>query len=122
MKTKINQQKRMKTTFIITFFLLGIVFSGLVEAQTITVTSPNVGDNWEVGSSRWITWTTTGVVGPVQIEYSSDLGGTWLNIISTTPNDGAHFFTVPEPPSTLCLVRISEADDGLSTDISDLLW
>jgi len=122
MKTKINQQTRLKTMFIVTFFLLGIVFSGSVEAQTITVTSPNIGANWEVGSSRWITWTTTGVVGSVQIEYSYDGGGTWLNIISTTPNTGGHFFTVPGPPSTNCLVRISEAADGIPTDVSDAVF
>jgi hypothetical protein len=36
-------------------------------AQTITVTSPNGGENWALGSTQAITWTSSGVTGNVRI-------------------------------------------------------
>ena len=91
-------------------------------AASITVTSPNGGETWTAGSSHSITWTSSGTVGNVKIEYSSDNGSSWSTITSSTPNDGTHSWTVPNLSSTQCLVRIEEASDGNPSDTSDAVF
>ena len=85
------------------------VFS-IVPVPAITVTSPNGGESWEVGSAHNITWTSVGTVGNVMIEYSTNNGSTWTTIVASTANDGTHPWTVPDTPSTTCRVRVSETD------------
>ena len=87
------------------------------EEFSITVTSPNGGENWMVGSIQDITWTTAGAVGNVQIQYSTNSGGNWTEIVASTANDGIHPWTVPDAVSSQCLVRIREPEGP--SDISD---
>ena len=89
-----------------------------VTAPTIILTSPNGGETWPVGSTQNITWTSSGTSGNVRIEYSTNNGSTWTGIISSTPDDGNHQWSVPNTPSTNCLVRISDTD-GSPTDQSN---
>lgn len=86
---------------------------------TITVTSPNGGELWEVNSTRNFTWTSTGTVGNVKIEYSIDNGTTWKNIVSSTTNDESYSWKVANTTSSQCLVKISEASDRDPSDTSD---
>jgi hypothetical protein len=58
--------------------------------KTITITSPNGGENWIVGSNQIITWTSSGTVGNVRIEYSTNNGASWSTVIGSTANDGSH--------------------------------
>lgn len=88
-------------------------------AAAITVTSPNGGENWTVGSSRTITWTSTGTVGNVKIIYTTNNGSTWVNIVSTTANDGSYTWTVPNTLSSQCKVIVKEASDGIPSDVSN---
>lgn len=92
------------------------------ETPTITVTSPNGGETWTQGSSRTISWTTTGTVGNVKIEYTSNNGTSWSTIVSSTGNDGSYTWTVPVVSSTQCKVRISEAGDSSPTDTSNAVF
>jgi hypothetical protein len=85
----------------------------------IIVTSPNGGETLVAESSHEITWLTTGTVGNVKIEYSTDNGTTWADVIASTENDGSHSWDVPKTVSDQCLVRISEASDGNPTDTSN---
>ncbi|MCP5107583.1 MAG: hypothetical protein GY950_29615 [bacterium] len=87
-------------------------------SPTITVTSPNSGESLEAGSSHSITWTSTGTVGKIKIKYSTDNGGSWSTIISSTSNDGLYSWTVPGENSSLCLVKVSEKD-GSPSDTSN---
>jgi hypothetical protein len=89
---------------------------------SITVTSPNGGENWAVGSLHNITWISTGSVGNVKIEYSVDNGSNWFNITSSTTNDGTYSWTLPDTVSTQCLVRIGEASDNTPSDTSDTVF
>jgi murein DD-endopeptidase MepM/ murein hydrolase activator NlpD len=86
--------------------------------DSITVIAPNGGENWEVGTSHNITWTSSGSVGNVKIEYSTNSGGSWSSITSSTSNDGSYSWAIPNTPSTQCMVRISETD-GTPTDTSN---
>jgi hypothetical protein len=93
-------------------------FEYLPAPATITVTRPNGGEYWYQGSSQEIAWMTTGTVGNVTIEYSSDNGDNWSAIATGTPNDGSRLWTVPDTVSNLCLIRVSESD-GSPADTSD---
>jgi hypothetical protein len=86
---------------------------------TLTVISPNGGESWVVGSTQNITWSGPESVTNVKIEYSVDNGGSWTTIITSTPNDGSHSWTIPNAVSNQCLIRISDAADGNPADVSD---
>lgn len=84
----------------------------IVSTPTITVTSPNGGESWAAGSIHDITWTYTGIIGSIFIEYSTNGGNSWTTTAAATPNDGSFSWIVPYTPSQNCLVRVK----GLDTD------
>jgi hypothetical protein len=89
--------------------------------NTITVISPNGGEKWTVGTTQSVTWSSTGTVGNVMIEYSTNNGTGWSTIFSSTANDGSYSWTVPAVSSSNCKVRISETD-GDPSDTSDSVF
>jgi len=89
---------------------------------TITVINPNGGERFEVGSAIIISWQTTGTVDNVKIEYSIDDGNTWLTEMGTIDNQESYEWTIPNTPSKKCLVRISDANDGIPTDQSNMAF
>ncbi|MFC2146589.1 SBBP repeat-containing protein, partial [Acidobacteriota bacterium] len=101
-------------------------YSNEVSAATyssITVTSPNGGENLDVGSSHIITWTNQGTEGNVMIEYSTNGGNSWIRITDSAVNDGNYNWYIPANPSDQCLVRVSQKDeDGGLSDVSDAVF
>ncbi|HPG41941.1 MAG TPA: T9SS type A sorting domain-containing protein [bacterium] len=97
------------------------VFTIYGTTANITLTSPNGGENWLAGSSHNITWTSSNISSTVNIDYSTNNGSTWSAIIANTSNDGSHPWTIPNVPSTLCLVRIADAD-GSPVDQSNSVF
>ena len=93
-----------------------------LEAPAITVTSPNGGEIWSVGSNQNITWTSSGTSGNVRIEYSTNNGSSWTDIIASTLDDGSYSWTIPNTPSTSCLVRISDTDGNPTDQSNDGLY
>jgi hypothetical protein len=92
----------------------------IVLPASITVTSPNGGEALYAGSIHEITWTTSGTVGNVTLEYSINSGNNWTIIVASTANDGTYNWTVPGDPSDHCLVRIRENEgDTYPWDVSD---
>ena len=91
-------------------------------SATLAVTSPNGGESWGAGSSHNITWTTTGTIANVKIEYSTNNGTAWTTIIASTPNTGTYGWTVPNVPSASCLVRISDAAIVGISDVSNAVF
>jgi hypothetical protein len=90
-------------------------------ASGIRVTSPNGGESWQAGSGHSVTWTSTGTVGNVKLEYSTDNGGNWSTLASSTANDGSFSWTLPNVGSSQCLVRVGETD-GSPSDTSDSVF
>ncbi len=90
----------------------------VVNQPTIHVTSPNGGENWKVGTNHNITWTYTGSIDNVQIQYSTNNGSNWTTITNSTGNGGSYSWTVPNSPSSQCLVRVSDTD-GSPVDTSN---
>ena len=88
-------------------------------SSILTVTSPNGGEEWIVDQEQNITWTSQNISN-VSIEYSTDNGGSWLDVITSTPaSAGSYTWTVPNTPSTQCLVRISDVANTSINDVSD---
>ncbi|MGD2091709.1 MAG: fibronectin type III domain-containing protein [Candidatus Aminicenantes bacterium] len=96
----------------------------LPPLPSITIISPNGGESWEAGSTHAITWTSTGTIGNVIIEYSTSNGTLWSIIEPAAANTGIYNWTIPDnvPDSpNSCLVRISGGySDEDPRDISDV--
>ncbi|MCK4763551.1 MAG: hypothetical protein KAW12_15230 [Candidatus Aminicenantes bacterium] len=92
----------------------------IVSLPSITVTSPNGSENWAAGTFHNITWTSTGTIGCITIEYSTTGGETWTTVVTSTPNNGSYTWIVPDTPSQSCKVRVKSCDaDGVATDTGD---
>jgi len=95
------------------------------QSGEFRLTSPNGGEEWEVDSVHAITWTASGDISQVMIEYSSDNGSSWSTIVSTAQNSGSFDWTVSDSVSDQCLVRIIAADgdtDPIPEDVSDTVF
>ncbi len=92
------------------------------SGPTITVTSPNGGEIWVTGTSQDITWTTTGAITGINIDYSEDNGGNWTSVAAGTANDGSESWTLPYAVSAQCLVRVSDATNAAVFDASDAMF
>ena len=78
-----------------------------------TITAPNGGEVWTVGTSQNITWTTVGSVSNVELEYSTDGGTTYPNtIVATTPNTGSYAWTIPNAISSTLKVKINDVNNS----------
>ena len=98
-------------------------FTILAPTPVITVTSPNGGNIFYVGTSYNISWTSAYLTSPyVKIEYSTNNGGAWSTIIASTNNTGSYTWPVPNTPSVQCLVRVSEYGIPTVYDISNAVF
>ncbi len=90
-----------------------------IQQNVLTLITPNGGETYVTGEKYPITWDWQGSLSSVKIEYSVDNGNTWNVIVSSTQNDGSHYWTIPNSPSTSCLIKISDPSDPNIFDISD---
>ncbi|MCP4218653.1 MAG: hypothetical protein GY765_28725 [bacterium] len=88
----------------------------------LTITAPNGGQDYLPGFKYYITWTSSGSVSAVDLDYSIDNGSSWLTIINGTANDLQYNWTVPDTPSDECLVRITSTTNSLVTDTSNAVF
>ena len=90
---------------------------------SITVTSPNGGEVWMIGSIHNITWNWTGTFTSVELHYSLNSGASWTAIDTNDPNDGTFSWTIPTvTPSANCLVRVRERSNDNPSDTSDAVF
>ena len=83
-----------------------------VRPPPLVVVSPNGGETWCPESTKDITWLSDNFSGDVKIEYSTNRGQSWIEITPNTENDGVYSWMVENTPSSMCLVKISDASDG----------
>ncbi len=76
----------------------------------LTLVTPNGNQTLTAGSSYSITWTSTGVISNVKLEYSVDNGATWNTITSSTANTGSYSWTVPNIGTWRGKVRVTNVD------------
>lgn len=86
----------------------------------VDLIAPNNAVTFLIGTQQQITWQSM-FVSSVDLEYSIDAGANWITISSGVPsNDGfnSYNWTIPNTPSNLCLVRITDASNSNVTDAS----
>jgi len=86
-------------------------------ANSLTIIQPNGGELLQAGSEKYITWTSTGDINNVKLEYSTD-GNTWSPVFASTPNDGSQNTAVPNVVTTTAKVRVTNVE-GTESDESD---
>ena len=99
----------------------------LEPAPTLTVTSPNGGENWSAGSTHSVTWTSSGDTSAINyqlVALSTDGGSTYNNIGSTqTASSRLMSWTIPSgTSSTQARIRVRAMDVSayiLAEDTSD---
>ena len=99
-------QARIRVVSVATPDVFGESDANFSIVQRITVTSPNGGENWAVGSTQTIIWTSKGVTGNVNIQLSRNGGTSWTTIISNTTNDGNQNWVVTGPVTTQARIRV----------------
>ncbi len=85
----------------------------------LTLTSPNGGEDWPVGTTQTITWTSSNVTGDIQIQPY--LGGVpQTNLAAAAANTGSFVWDIPAgyPTGTTYRIGIS-AMSGSVSDFSD---
>jgi len=83
----------MKKILFISFFML--IAMGMVHSQSITVTSPNGGQDWQIGTTHNITWSSSGVSGDVTLKLyrgGTDLGRIEASAVPFSP--GTYSWTI----------------------------
>lgn len=87
-------------------------------APAITVTFPNGGENLQGLTSQSVTWNSPGSVGPFTLAYSVNNGTSWSTIVSSVTGN-TYSWTVPNNPSALSLVRVTNSNNNCQFDISN---
>ncbi|MFA5803444.1 MAG: FISUMP domain-containing protein [Melioribacteraceae bacterium] len=91
----------------------------VIQQSAITLTSPNGSETWQAGSTQNITWVSTNVAN-VKLEYTTNSGTNWNIIIASTPPSSASYaWTIPNTPATNCKVKVSDADNSETSNVSD---
>ncbi len=87
---------------------------------TLTISSPTAESVFYSEETVDILWETTGNFDNVLLEFSPDGGMDW-HVVGTTANDGGYDWTVPRSVhSDSCLMRLSDAEDGLPSNTTDM--
>ena len=85
--------------------------------QSIKLTSPIGGEMWQAGTTHNITWDGN-AINTVKIEFTSNNGTDWNTIANNLPSSGSYAWSLPDINSTQCKVRVSDATDGVPSDVS----
>lgn len=96
------------------------VFS-IVTLPSITITSPNGGETWQIGESHTITWASVNTSGFVHLELSRNDGADWQTLTNNTEDTGEIDWLVTAPASPACRIRISDVN-GTAFDVSDIAF
>lgn len=94
----------------------------VVKNSSISLSSPNGSESWCAGTTKQITWTSTGI-NQVKITLSSDGGSTFPTTIanSVEASSGAYNWNLSPSlsPGSQYKIKIEDADDANTNDISN---
>ncbi|OGC36396.1 hypothetical protein A3J90_08455 [candidate division WOR-1 bacterium RIFOXYC2_FULL_37_10] len=97
-------------------------FTVSTGAPTVTVIAPNGGEIWLGGSSQAVTWSASDSGGlaenPITIQYSTDEGNIWINIVSNEANDGTYSWSLPSISTNEARIKVL-AEDAIGNIGSD---
>jgi hypothetical protein len=106
-------------------FIFGIILISSMtislNAQTLTVQTPNGGEVWTCGGTEIATWTGQNLGSIVSIEFSSNGGTNWwyFGEVPSGPNGGSASVSVPNIETTNALLKITDVIHPAATDVSD---
>jgi hypothetical protein len=94
-----------------------------VTVPSLTISSPNNGEQWQAGTTHSVTWSWTGSISSVKIELLKS-GALDSTIVASTSNTGSYSWAIP---STLAIgsdykVRITSTDGTAVSDESDSVF
>ena len=102
--------------------LINTISEGYFKVGNITVTLPNGGEKL-VGNGYYnIRWTNTNSINFVRVQYSLDGGVTFINIPNASnypANLGVLTWLVPNILTNTAVIRISDAEGPVISDVSD---
>jgi hypothetical protein len=123
---------------------VGVRLDVTAAGTSVTLTSPNGGEVWNIGSTYPITWTKVGAVDTVRLEYSiNGPGGPWNQITTGVPArvngkddptlsarvstsggwdnlNGTYNWAIPTgTASTNCFIRVAWKSNSSVNDIND---
>ena len=94
----------------------------ITPTVNLTLLGPNGSENWIAGTTQNITYNPTGGVTTVRLYYSTNNGTSW-NLITSSTSGGLYAWTVPNTPSSQCLVRVEDiANPTCNSDQSDAVF
>ncbi len=92
------------------------VFTIIPNKSTVTVTSPNGGEDWNAGSSHQITWVNNAdASGTYSVYYSSNGGSSYSFLADVTGN----FYTWTLPTTSTITAKVKVYDKAYSSCVSD---
>lgn len=92
-------------------------------APAITITAPNGGETLGAGEQVNITWINDGATNFCDIDYSTDNGSTWSNIIfNQFIASQSYSWTIPAQLSSNYLIRVRDSVDNCKSDESDQVF
>lgn len=108
----------------ITFFTPHSSGGGIGHGSaTVTVTVPNGGETWANGTSKAITWSSSGfTIAGVRVSLSIDGGANYVVLADNQPNSGSYVWPVSASATSLARVRVEALDSSngvIATDDSD---
>jgi len=99
---------------------------GRITSPTVTLHSPNGGEDLIEEGSHIVTWTADGDLNgtPIQVFYSTDGGTTWNQDGSWMADTGHYNWSVPSVETATGLVRVSVTDvyGNMVSDVSDMTF
>ncbi|MBU0574035.1 MAG: Ig-like domain-containing protein [Candidatus Margulisbacteria bacterium] len=95
-------------------------------APTVSVIQPNGGEDIEGGGSYDIKWSAVSAFGVnyINLRYSQNNGGSWIEIVTGEANDGTYSWTVPAIDTQQALVSVEAVDiyGSVGADMSDAVF
>ncbi len=83
------------------------VFTIDPPTPTLALTYPNGNNILYSGKSYNIRWSSSNLTSNlIALDYTTDSGKTWTPIVTGISNTGSHSWTVPNTPSTSCLIKV----------------
>jgi glucose/arabinose dehydrogenase len=89
----------------------GIIYRFNAAPAMITVVVPNGGEDWTIGTSHDIQWSSSNLSGNVKIELSRDGGSSFEVLFPNTTNDGFESWVVTGLPTLNAKIRISSVNN-----------
>jgi uncharacterized protein (TIGR02145 family) len=101
--------------------MYGLNIRCLKDDDRLILQLPSGTESWQVGTSHNISWGGDDITNKkIKIEYTTDNGIIWLDIIGSTPAlNGNYLWSIPNTNSKYCKVKITDIDNPSLNRISD---